>query len=55
MSNKERSGTTKSKGENKDTNQKGALSISKHNKPKHKKDDSDGAVKNTTKKQPNSI
>lgn len=50
MSNKEISGTTKSKGESKETNQKGALSTSKKNQAKHKKDDSDGAERNTTKK-----
>lgn len=42
------------KGESKQTTQKGALSVGK-NKGKHKKDESDGADKNTTKKQSNSI
>jgi hypothetical protein len=55
MSNKENSGTKKSKGESSSTNQKGALSTSKKNQPKHTKDDSDGAGRNTTKKQSNSI
>lgn len=45
---------TKNKGESKQTTQKGALSVPK-NKGKHKKDDSDGAERNTTKKQSNSI
>lgn len=45
---------TKNKGESKQTEQKGALSVTK-NKEKHKKDNSDGAGRNTTKKQSNSI
>lgn len=45
----------KNKGESGTNNQKGAVGISKHSKPKHKKDDSDGAKRNTTKKQANSI
>ena len=45
----------KNKGESGQNNQKGAIGITKHSKPKHKKDDSDGAEHNTTKKQSNSI
>jgi hypothetical protein len=45
---------TRNKGESQRTNQKGALSVPS-NKGKHKKDDSDGAERNTTKKQANSI
>jgi hypothetical protein len=55
MSNKENSGTKKSKAESSNTNQKGALGTSKKNQSKHKKDESDGAGRNTTKKQSNSI
>ena len=55
MSNKENSGTKKSKGESNNTNQKGALGTGKKNQSRHKKDDSDGADRNTTKKQSNSI
>jgi hypothetical protein len=47
--------TSKHKGESEPSRQKGAASISNKNKEKHKKDDSDGAEKNTTKKQQNSI
>ena len=47
--------TTKNKGESQQTHQKGAKSVSTHDRGKHKKDDSDGADKNTTKKQSNSI
>ena len=45
----------KNKGESRQNNQKGAIGISKHSKAKHRKDDSDGAERNTTKKQSNSI
>ena len=47
--------STKNKGESGQNNQKGAVGISKHSKAKHKKDDSDGAEHNTTKKQSNNI
>ena len=43
------------KGEEKPTTQKGAISVNKGDRPKNKKDESDGAAKNTTKKQGNSI
>jgi hypothetical protein len=62
MSNKNNSGsqgtdgtTTKNKGESQQSKQKGAPSVSKKDAGKHKKDESDGADKNTTKKQSNSI
>ena len=47
--------TTKNKGESQQSNQKGAKSVAKHDQEKHTKDNSDGAEKNTTKKQENSI
>ena len=47
--------TSKNKGESEPSRQKGAASVSNKGKEKHKKDDSDGAEKNTTKKQQNSI
>lgn len=47
--------TTKNKGESQQTHQKGATSVSSQNRGKHKADESDGAEKNTTKKQSNSI
>ncbi len=47
--------TTKNKGESQQSHQKGAKSVAKHDQEKHKKDESDGAEKNTTKKQQNSI
>jgi hypothetical protein len=47
--------TTKNKGESQQSNQKGAKSVSNKGKEKHTKDESDGAEKNTTKKQQNSI
>ena len=47
--------TTKNKGESQQSHQKGAKSIAKHDQVKHKKDESDGAERNTTKKQSNSI
>ena len=62
MSNKDHSAnqgndgtTTKNKGESQQSHQKGAKSVSQKDTGKHKKDDSDGDVKNTTKKQQNSI
>jgi hypothetical protein len=62
MSNKDNAGskgndgtTTKNKGESQQSHQKGAKSVSANNKGKHKKDESDGAEHNTTKKQSNSI
>ena len=62
MSNKENVGTqgndgttTKNKGESQASNQKGAKSVSNKDNGKHKKDESDGAEQNTTKKQENSI
>ena len=62
MSNKDNVGsqgndgsTTKNKGESQQSHQKGAESVSKQDTGKHKKDESDGAEKNTTKKQANSI
>jgi hypothetical protein len=45
---------TKEKGESQQSKQKGAPSVSGKNM-KHTKDESDGAAKNTTKKQQNSI
>jgi len=47
--------TTENKGESQQSQQKGATSVSKKDTGKHKKDESDGADKNTTKKQSNSI
>ncbi len=47
--------TTKNKGESQPSNQKGAKSVSSKGTGKHKKDDSDGDTKQTTKKQSNSI
>ena len=47
--------TTKNKGESQQSKQKGANSVSEQDRGKHKKDNSDGADKNTTKKQSNSI
>jgi len=47
--------TTNNKGESQQSHQKGAKSVSKHDTGKHKKDESDKAGKNTTKKQSNSI
>ena len=47
--------TTKNKGESQQSHQKGAKSVAKHDTGKHKKDDSDGDDKMTTKKQQNSI
>lgn len=47
--------TTKHKGESQQSHQKGAKSVAKHETGKHKKDESDGANKNTTKKGSNSI
>ncbi len=62
MSNKDNSGSkgqdgtiTKNKGESQQSHQKGAKSVGSNSKGKHKKDESDGADKNTTKKQSNSI
>jgi hypothetical protein len=45
---------TKEKGESQQSKQKGAPSVNRK-ESKHTKDDSDGAEKNTTKKQKNSI
>jgi hypothetical protein len=47
--------TTENKGESQQSHQKGAKSVSKRDTGKHKKDESDGAEHNTTKKQENSI
>ena len=47
--------TTRYKGESQQSHQKGAKSVAKRNTGKHKKDESDGADHNTTKKQQNSI
>lgn len=47
--------TSTNKGESEPGKQKGAASISSKGKEKHKKDDSDGAEHNTTKKQSNNI
>ena len=47
--------TTKHKGESQQSHQKGAKSVAKHETGKHKKDESDGADKNTTKKGANSV
>ena len=46
---------TRNKGESQQSNQKGSKSVASHQTGKHKKDESDGADKNTTKKQGNSI
>ena len=46
---------TRHKGESQQSNQKGAKSVANHDLPRHKKDESDGAEKNTTKKQSNNI
>ena len=46
---------TGNKGESQQSRQKGAKSVAAHQTGKHKKDESDGADKNTTKKQSNSI
>ena len=46
---------TKNKGESQQSHQKGAASVSKRDTGKHTKDESQGADKNTTKKQSNSI
>jgi hypothetical protein len=56
IANKGTDGTkTNSKGESKQSPQKGAPGVSNKTKGTHKKDESDGAAKNTTKKQQNSI
>jgi hypothetical protein len=62
MSNKEHAkdqgldgSSTKHKGESQQSHQKGAKSVAKHETGKHKKDESDGAERNTTKRQSNSI
>ncbi|TDH20645.1 hypothetical protein EXU57_21245 [Segetibacter sp. 3557_3] len=47
--------TTNNKGESQQNPQKGAAGVSKKDTGKHKKDESDGADHNTTKKQENSI
>jgi hypothetical protein len=47
--------TTKNKGESQQSHQKGAKSVAKRDTGKHKRDESDGADHNTTKKQANSI
>lgn len=47
--------TTRHKGESQQSGQKGAESVSNKGSGKHKKDESDGAEKNTTKKGANSI
>ena len=46
---------TRNKGESQQSQQKGAKSVAAHDTGKHKKDGSDGAENNTTKKQGNSI
>ena len=46
---------TKHKGQELQSEQKGAKAMDRHDAGKHKKDDSDGAEKNTTKKQENSV
>lgn len=46
---------TKNNGESQQSKQKGASSVSSKDAGRHKKDESDGADKNTTKKQGNSI
>ena len=46
---------TKNKGESQQSNQQGAPGVSKKGSGKHRKDQSGGAEKNTTKKQSNSI
>jgi hypothetical protein len=62
MSNKEHAAdkgldgtTTKNKGESQQSHQKGAPSVSKQDTGKHKKDESDGADHNTTKKGSNAV
>ena len=62
MSSKEHAGdkgldgsTTKNKGERQQSAQKGAESVSKQDAGKHKKDESDGADQNTTKKGANAV
>ena len=47
--------TTKHKGESQASHQKGAESVSKQDAGKHKKDVSDGADKNSTKRGANSV
>ncbi len=47
--------TKKNKGESQESRQKGAKSVGRNSKGKNKKDDSDDADHNTTKKQSNSI
>lgn len=47
--------TTNHKGESQQSHQKGAKSVANHDTGKHKKDDSDGADRNTTKKGANSV
>jgi hypothetical protein len=46
---------TRHKGESQQSLQKGAESVAKHNTGKHRKDESEGAEKNTTKSGENSI
>ena len=45
----------KNKGQELQDNQKGAPAVGKHDTGKHKKDESDGADDNSTKRQQNSI
>jgi hypothetical protein len=52
---KDRSLSATHKGEQKPTTQKGAIDVSKKDRPRHLKDESAGAPKNTSKKQGNSI
>jgi hypothetical protein len=47
--------TTNNKGESRQSMQKGAKSVAKHDNGKHTKDESGGAARNTTKRQSNSI
>lgn len=46
---------TRHKGESQQSTQKGAESVSHNKSGKHRKDESEGADRNTTKKQGNSI
>ena len=47
--------TTKNKGESQQSQQKGAKSVASQDSGKHRADESDGASRNTTKKQSNAI
>lgn len=52
---KDRSLSATHKGEEKPTNQKGAIAVSKKDRPRHLKNESEAAPKTSTKKQQNSI